>query len=170
MMQVVSEFIQMDVFEKSNRILPKNQNSVDYLSKDLTYSSPTLEQKTASIIARTSNWNDSHQLIDMGIKDVFRETLDSSLRMASAALIKMGHRGYNVYRASKTFRKHDEQYLHELVAIRHDKKELLREAKQRIEDLERLLILEKEEIGKDKDLGWDTSSLIEEYGTGKDES
>lgn len=119
------------------------------------------------IIARTSTWNDSHQLIDMGIKDVYRETLDSSLRMASAALIKMGHRGFNVYRAANTFRKHDEKYLHELVEMRHDRSALLREAKQRIEDLEQLLIHEKKNIGKDKDLGWDTTSMIEEYGKPK---
>ena len=116
------------------------------------------------IIARTNGWNDSCELIDMGIKNVFRETLDSSLRMASEALIQMGHRSFNVHRSAKTFRKHDERYLHELVDMRHDKKTLIREAKQRIEDLELLLIQEKESLGRDKDLGWDTTSLLEEYG------
>ncbi len=122
------------------------------------------------IIARTCGWNDSCELIDMGINNVFRETLDSSLRMASEALIQMGHRSFNVHRSAKTFRKHDERYLHELVTMRHDKKTLIREAKQRIEDLELLLIQEKENLGRDKDLGWDTTSMLDEYGKESSES
>jgi hypothetical protein len=83
--------------------------------------------------------------------------------MAAEALCKLGHRSFQVFRAVKTFRKHDEKYLHELVSMRHDKKELIRGAKQRIEDLEKLLITEIDSVGKDKDLGWDTTNLIEEF-------
>ena len=36
-----------------------------------------------------------------------------------------------------------------------------------IEDLENLLLTEIENVGKDKDLGWDASTLIEEYGNVK---
>lgn len=115
------------------------------------------------IIARTNGWNDSYELIDLGVKNVYRETLDSSLRMAAEALCKLGHRSFQVFRAVKTFRKHDEKYLHELVSMRHDKKELIRGAKQRIEDLEKLLITEIDSVGKDKDLGWDITNLIEEF-------
>jgi hypothetical protein len=48
--------------------------------------------------------------------------------------------------------------------LRHDKDLFIREAKQRIKSLEQILIREKEEIGKDKDLGWDVTSMIEEFG------
>jgi hypothetical protein len=103
-------------------------------------------------------------LIDIGVEHVFRETLDSALRISAEALSKLGHKRYQVFRAAKIFRKHDEKYLRELAVIRHDRKELIREAKQRIEDLENLLLTEKKNIGKDKDLGWDTASLLDEYG------
>jgi voltage-gated potassium channel Kch len=116
------------------------------------------------IIARTNGWFDSYELLDIGISDVYRETLDSALRIAADALCKLGERSFSVYRALKKFRKHDEQYLRELVAMRHDRKELIRGAKQRIEDLETLLLTEKENIGKNKDLDWDAATLIEEYG------
>jgi monovalent cation:proton antiporter-2 (CPA2) family protein len=116
------------------------------------------------IIARTNSWFDSYDLFDLGVEDIYRETLDSSLRMAADALGKLGERKYHIYRAVKTFRKHDEKYLHELASMRHDRKELIREAKQRIENIENLLIAEMENIGKDKDLGWDASSRIEEFG------
>ena len=116
------------------------------------------------IIARSKGWVDSYELLDAGISDIYRETLDSSLRMAADALCKLGHRRYQTHTAIKMFRKHDERYLRELAALRHDQKELIRGARQRIEDLEKLLLTEIENVGKDKDLGWDATTLIEEYG------
>ena len=116
------------------------------------------------IIARTVSWNDSYEVLDAGISHVYRETLDSSLRMAADALCLLGHRRYQAYRSIKTFRKHDEKFLRELAEMRHDRKELIRGARQRIEDLEKLLLTEIENVGKDKDLGWDATTLIEEFG------
>ncbi len=116
-----------------------------------------------SILARTSGWNDSHELMDMGIHDVYLETLDSSLRMASDVLVKMGYRSYQVRNAARTFRKHDEQYLRELSDHRHDRDLFIREAKLRIKTLEQILVREFEDIGKNKDLGWDVSSMIDEF-------
>ena len=93
--------------------------------------------------------------------------MDTALRIAADALCQMGHRRYQTHRAIKTFRKHDERYLRELAEMHHDKKELIRGAKQRIEDLEKLMLTEMENVGKDKDLGWDASTLINEYGQKK---
>jgi len=117
------------------------------------------------ILARTRGWFDAYRLIDAGIKDVYRETLDSALRMGADALNKLGFRKHQAYRAIKTFRRHDERFLQELATMRHDRKELIRGTRQRIEDLERLMLSEIENIGKDKDLGWDATTLIEEFGT-----
>ncbi len=112
------------------------------------------------IIARTSGWGDSFELIGMGVKNIYLDTLDSSLRIGSDALSRLGHRKYNVMRAMKTFRKYEEQHLHELAEMRHDKKKLIRATKQRIEDLEKLMLEEREELHKDKDMGWDASGHI----------
>jgi monovalent cation:proton antiporter-2 (CPA2) family protein len=123
---------------------------------------PSLE-----IIVRSSGWFDSYKLIDAGVKNIYRETLDSSLKMAADALCKMGHRRYQTHRAVKTFRKHDERYVRELAEMQHDRKLLIRGVKQRIEDLEKLMLTEMDNVGKDKDLGWDASTLINEYGEKK---
>jgi monovalent cation:proton antiporter-2 (CPA2) family protein len=119
------------------------------------------------IIARTSGWFDSYKLIDAGIENIYRETLDSSLKMAADALCKMGHRRYQAHRAVKTFRKHDERYVKELAEMHHDQKLHIRGAKQRIEDLEQLMLTEMDNVGKDKDLGWDATTLRDEYGQKK---
>jgi voltage-gated potassium channel Kch len=119
------------------------------------------------IISRTRSWNDSYELIEAGIKDIYRETLDSALRMAAGALTKLGHRKHTVQRAVRTFRKHDELYLHELAQMHHDKNELLNQTRLRIADLEKLMVNEMEDVGKDKDLGWDATTLIAEFGVKK---
>ena len=119
------------------------------------------------MLVRSNGWFDSYNLIDHGIKTVYREYLDSALRMAGDALCRLGHRRYQTHRAIKTFRKMDEKYLYELAEMHHDQKELISGAKQRIQDLETLMISEHENVGKDKDLGWDASTLIEEFGKAK---
>jgi hypothetical protein len=48
--------------------------------------------------------------------------------------------------------------------MRHDRKELIRGTRQRIEDLEKLMLEEIDNIGKDKDLGWDAVSLRDDFG------
>ena len=116
------------------------------------------------IMARSNTWMDSYELIDAGITDIYRETLDSALRIGADVLCKLGYRRHHSYRAVKVFRKHDDQNLRELAAMRHDHKELISNAKQRILDLETVMLDKMENIGKDKDIGWDASTLIEEYG------
>jgi voltage-gated potassium channel Kch len=116
------------------------------------------------LMVRTNSWNDSYEILDTGVKDIYRETLDSALRMAADALCVLGHRRFQAYRSIKTFRKHDEKYLRELAEMRHDRKELIRGARQRIEDLEKLLRSEIENIG------WDAATLIEEFGKVQAES
>jgi voltage-gated potassium channel Kch len=120
-----------------------------------------------TIIARSSTWDDSYELLDAGVMDIYRETFESALRLGADVLGKLGQRRFQTHRALKTFRKHDERFLRELAEMRHDRKQLIRGARQRIEDLEQLMLSEQDTLGKDKDLGWDATTLIEEYGEGR---
>jgi voltage-gated potassium channel Kch len=116
------------------------------------------------ILARSSTWQDTYELYDLGIENVYRETFDTALKMGTDALSLLGKRAYQVNRASQTFRKHDERYVREMARIRHDKKEWIRGIRERIEDLEKIMTEEGARTGKDKDLGWDTAGLLEEFG------
>lgn len=115
------------------------------------------------LMTRSVSWNDSYELVEMGINDIYRETLDTSLRLGADAMAFLGHRRYQAYRAAKTFRKHDERYLRELAEMRGDDQELIQGAKQRIKDLEQRMLHDLESEGRDKDLGWDATTLIEEF-------
>ena len=116
------------------------------------------------ILARSNSYLDAYELIDLGVEQVYRETFDTALRMGVDAMTLMGQRAYKVNRSAMTFRKHNERFVREMADHRKDNKEWLLQLRQRIEDLEQIMTDEMERTGKDKDLGWDTAGLIEEFG------
>ena len=115
------------------------------------------------IIARSTSWEDSYQLLDLNINNVYREFLDTSLRIGADALSMLGQRRFQISRAVKKFRKHDEDYVKELAELRHEKSDLIGSVKQRIEDLERIMLEDLENVAKDKDLGWYIVTIKEEF-------
>jgi monovalent cation:proton antiporter-2 (CPA2) family protein len=117
------------------------------------------------ILARAFDWSDAHDLIEAGVNHVYRETLDTSLRMGTDALRLLGFRAYQSQRAAQKFLRHEEESLHELTAQRKQDQALyLNVARQRIEALERLLQSDLEDLGLLRDAGWDAESLRQEYG------
>jgi voltage-gated potassium channel Kch len=115
-----------------------------------------------TILARAFEWDDAHDLLDAGVQYVYRETLDTSLRLGTDALHLLGFRAYQAHRAAQTFLRHDEESLRELTKRRSEQQVYLSAARQRIEDLEQLLLADLNEGGKDRDTGWDAESLREE--------
>lgn len=119
-----------------------------------------------TILARAAGRQEAYELIDKGVTHVYRETLDTSLRMGIDALILLGFRSFQVHRTARTFRRHDEDSIQVLAKMRHDKKSYLSLARQRIRNLEEILLAELEDLEEARDTGWDTESLREEYGSG----
>ena len=116
------------------------------------------------IMARAISRGHAYELLDAGVDHVYRETLDSSLRLGVEALRMLGRRAHQVHRAARTFRRHDERSLRELARLRHDRASYFNLARQRIQELEDAL--ESERAGPDdaiRDAGWDTTSLREEH-------
>ena len=115
-----------------------------------------------TILARAIGRAHAYELMDLGVDHVYRDTLDTSLKMGVDALKLLGFRSHQAHRASQMFRKHDEEMMAELSRTRHDKGAYLSRARQAIFNLEELLKLDLEESGEDQDLGWDPSTLREE--------
>ncbi len=117
------------------------------------------------IVARAFDWNDAHDLIEAGVDHVYRQSLDTSLRMGTDVLRLLGFRAYRAYRSAQTFLKHDEESLQQLTEARKiDRKVYLNAARKRIEHLEQLLLSDLEEEGLSRDAGWDAESIREDYG------
>jgi monovalent cation:proton antiporter-2 (CPA2) family protein len=117
-----------------------------------------------AILARARGRQHAYELLDAGVEHVYRETLDSSLRLGIDALRLLGVRGHRAVRAARTFRAHDEESVRELAALRHDEKVYFRRARERIRDLERLIQSDREEIASTRDAAWDSEPLRQDFG------
>jgi len=118
------------------------------------------------IFARSFDWADAHDMKAAGVDHVYRESLDTALRVGRDALSALGFRRYQAQRAAQTFLKHDEQTFSELHEMYDDDRSAyLDAARERIQNLERILRLDMESGAEDRGSGWDPDSLREEFGT-----
>ncbi len=115
------------------------------------------------ILARAPGRTEAHDLMEAEVDHVFRETLDSSLRMGAAALGELGTRAYAAHRAARTFRRHDEAFLEDQLDHRHDEEGYFSRARRQIRTLEELMQAELEEENRPpRDEAWDTEALRKE--------
>jgi monovalent cation:proton antiporter-2 (CPA2) family protein len=117
------------------------------------------------IHARARNRQHYYRLRKLGITDISRETLGSSLEMGQIALRHLGIRAHTAHRIANRWREHDEKNIELLFQFQDsDQTVRLTEAKKALENFERAM---REEIeGKsssgETDIGWDNESMREE--------
>jgi monovalent cation:proton antiporter-2 (CPA2) family protein len=97
------------------------------------------------IIARARNRTHAFELYNLGIEDVFRETLGTSFEMAETTLVALGFETTKAANIIQTFRKHDEKTLQEQRAHLGDEKHLIKLSRQSVEQLADLLRKDKRE-------------------------
>jgi len=119
------------------------------------------------ILVRAIDRPDAYELLSAGVNDVYRETIDVSLRMGIDAMRFLGVRAHRAHRAAKTFLKHDESALRDLAVMHKDKKRYLSAAKQYIAELEEIIQSDSEDPEIERDAGWDIDSLKEEVIKGE---
>jgi CPA2 family monovalent cation:H+ antiporter-2/glutathione-regulated potassium-efflux system protein KefB len=105
---------------------------------------------------------DVFDLMELGVINIYRESLDTSLRMGSDALRMLGYRAYNAQRSANTFRRHDEKALKELSALRDDRKTYLNSFRERIEEIAKLINKDQLKPWNNDATSWDERTLIEE--------
>jgi voltage-gated potassium channel Kch len=69
-----------------------------------------------TLMARAYDWQDAHDLQEAEVAFVYRQSLDTSLRLGTDALRLLGHRSHSAVRAAETFLRHDEASLSHLTA------------------------------------------------------
>jgi CPA2 family monovalent cation:H+ antiporter-2 len=107
------------------------------------------------VMVRAKSRMDAYELFDMGIKNVYRESIDTSVRLGVDVLIKLGFRKYSATRAGQTFIKYDEAALHKLAAHRHDQEAYLFNTREQIEIQEQILAEDRKIIPHLQDHAWD---------------
>ena len=116
------------------------------------------------VLARAQDRTHAFELLEAGVTHVYRDTLDTSLRLGVDALHLLGVQAHQAHRAAQRFRKLDDAATHELLGVRHDRARYIDRTRQQIRELERLLqadLVERDDRG---DAAWDAETLREEYG------
>src|SRR5690606_10441864 len=90
------------------------------------------------MMVRASDRTDVYDQMNAGMLHIYRENLDSSLRMGVDALKLLGRRSSAAENAAKTFFQYDEQALKKLSSIR-DRKQYINTSKEFIAELERII-------------------------------
>lgn len=114
------------------------------------------------LLVRAENNEDTFELMDLGVLHIYRETVDTSLRVGVDALRMLGERAYHSERAARTFFRQDERTLKGLSALRDDKKQYISSMKERIEEMEKLISSDRIKTWLDEGQGWDPESLRDE--------
>ena len=104
---------------------------------------------------------DAYDLIDAGVDHVYRESLESSVRMGVDVLRKLGVRGYTAYRAGQNFIRYDEEALPKLARHRHDMKQYIKNVKEQIALQEELLNNDLVSTPNSNDHAWDSQHMRE---------
>jgi len=112
------------------------------------------------IMVRAENRFDAYDLMDMGFKNIYRETLDTSVRLGIDVLAKLGFRRYSAMRAGQNFLKYDEAAMHRLAAHRHDENIYIFNAKEQIRLQEQLLTNDREANPTLNDHAWDSDRFV----------
>ena len=114
------------------------------------------------LLVRAKNRYDAYDLMDLGVKSIYRESLDSSVRLGVDVLTKLGHRAYSAKRSGQNFIRYDEDAMHELYDNRHDTKQYISQAREQIEQQEKLLKADRFDKTATGDHAWDSKPMRKE--------
>jgi monovalent cation:proton antiporter-2 (CPA2) family protein len=116
------------------------------------------------VFSRARGRDHAYELLDAGVERIYRETLDSSLRAGVDVLRRLGRPAHAAVRSARRFRRHDEDSVADLARLRHDRGAYLSRARERIEELERLIASECEALAPEADAAWDSEPLRKDFG------
>jgi CPA2 family monovalent cation:H+ antiporter-2 len=113
------------------------------------------------IMVRAKNRMDAYELLDAGVENIYRESIDTSVRLGTDVLKKLGFRAYSAMRSAQNFIKHDEAALWKLAKERHDQKKYITRVREEIELQEHLLMDDRNFDPKSADHAWDSEQIRE---------
>lgn len=111
------------------------------------------------VLVRARHRYDAYELMDLGIKDIYRDHLDTSIRLGVDVLKHLGHRAHSAYRAGQQFREYDEAGLAKLAPLRHDMKDYISNVRELIALQEQLLASDRAADPSSGDHAWDSEEL-----------
>jgi len=115
------------------------------------------------ILARAKDIFDVFEYFNMDIKDVQRENFHSAAELGSKALEELGFSRYEAYRATRTFKHHEDQVSEKLYSHwKEDHGKFVQETRRFEEQVKDILQTEKNYSIHKTDCAWDVDSLKDE--------
>jgi len=115
-----------------------------------------------TLLVRAKDREHAYRLIKMGVKNIFRETLESSLEMSVQALRALGFGAYRAYRVAQTFKEYDEETVRMLAEYYGtDEKDFLGRVRKRVQTLDELFESE-QKATSGPDSAWERPKAAEE--------
>jgi CPA2 family monovalent cation:H+ antiporter-2 len=108
-----------------------------------------------AVMVRAKSRIDAYDLIDAGVENIYRESLDTSVRLGVDTLILLGFRKYTAIRAGQNFIKYDEKALRILASHRHDQSSYIFKTREQISLQEELLTNDREVVPNINDHAWE---------------
>lgn len=116
-----------------------------------------------ALLVRAKDREHAYRLIKMGVKGIFRETLESSLELSVQALRVLGFGAYRAYRAAHRFKEYDEETVQILSQyFGTDEKDFLGQVRKRVQTLDELFETERTGSIRPEDAGWERPKVNEE--------
>lgn len=109
--------------------------------------------------ARTRNRFDAYELMEQGVQHIYRETLDTSVRMGAEILQTLGFRAYSAHRSAQDFMRFDESAMSHLALKKRNMKEYIQSVRETVRLQEELLLADKERSLSDQDHSWDSDAI-----------
>jgi CPA2 family monovalent cation:H+ antiporter-2 len=116
------------------------------------------------IMARAKSRLDAYELIDMGLKDIYRESLHTSVKLAVDVLGKLGQRSYTATRQGQKFLQYDEEMVIQMAEHRHDVKQYVMKVRETFKLQEELLSKDLSYDSGESDHSWDSEIIRESLG------
>ena len=110
---------------------------------------------------RARGRTEAYELWEAGVEGVYRETFETSLQVGVDVLRMLGFHGYRVLRAARLFRRYDEAAVREMAALRKDQAKLIKTARERVAEVEKIMQADLETRPEMDDHGWDSAPLRE---------
>lgn len=120
------------------------------------------------LMIRTKNREDAYELLNLGLENFYRESLDTSLSLASDVLHKLGFRKYTLNRQVKNFIKYDETSLRRLAKGPKRDEDYIFKARKELKEQEELLDADFKRGIVDFDNHWDSEHIrkaLENFNT-----
>jgi monovalent cation:H+ antiporter-2, CPA2 family len=112
------------------------------------------------LFMRARNRVDAYEFLEMGVEQVYRESLHASVNLGVDVLAELGLRKYTLHRKASDFIRADNAALRKLAAERHNKEGYISSVRAEIEMQEKLLNEDRQFTDQKTDSAWDKSPLI----------